>query len=306
MVSTDLYKNLPTSDELPDSDDTPVDNEDQNFLPNYLLFLLAIIWKDRNDWYFGVDMGIYHTSGENPRVPVIPDGFLTVGVNRRRPGNKSRKSYVVWEEGGMVPQLVLEVVSWTPGNEYESKMAIYEKLGVLYYVIYNPEYYQRDRHQPFEIYRQIDGKYQLQSGEPYWLPEIGLGIGRTQATVGGIDREILSWFDQYGRRYLSSEELAQQAQLEAQQAQLEVQQAQLEAQQAQLEAQQAQLEAQQAQLEAQQAQLEAQQAQLEAQKERQARLAAIAQLDNIGLTVQQISVALGLSVEVVRQQLEEL
>ncbi|KDR59229.1 Uma2 family endonuclease, partial [Limnospira platensis] len=219
-------------------------------------------------------------------------GFLTVGVNRRRPGNKSRKSYVVWEEGGMVPQLVLEVVSWTPGNEYESKMAIYEKLRVLYYVIYNPEYYQRDRHQPFEIYRQIDGKYQLQTGEPYWLPEIGLGIGRTQATVGGIDREILSWFDQYGRRYLSSEELAQQAQLEAQQAQLE--------------AQQAQLEVQQAQLEAQQAQLEAQQAQLEAQKERQARLAAIAQLDNIGLTVEQISVALGLSVEVVRQQLEEL
>ncbi|QJB26545.1 Uma2 family endonuclease [Limnospira fusiformis] len=270
MVSIDLYKNLPTSDELPDSDDTPVDNEDQNFLPNYLLFLLAIIWKDRNDWYFGVDMGIYHTSGDNPRVPVIPDGFLTVGVNRRRPGNKSRKSYVVWEEGGMVPQLVLEVVSWTPGNEYESKMAIYEKLGVLYYVIYNPEYYQRDRHQPFEIYRQIDGKYQLQTGEPYWLPEIGLGIGRSQATLGGIDREILSWFDQEGRRYLSAEELAQQAQLDVQQAQLE-----------------------------------AQQAQLEAQKERQARLAAIAQLDNMGLTVQQISVALGLSVNEVRQQLEE-
>ncbi|MDT9189810.1 MAG: Uma2 family endonuclease, partial [Limnospira sp. PMC 894.15] len=85
-----------------------------------------------------------------------------------------------------------------------------------------------------------------------------------------IDREILSWFDQEGRRYLSAEELAQQAQLEAQQAQLE-----------------------------------AQQAQLEAQKERQARLAAIAQLDNMGLTVQQISVALGLSVEVVRQRLEE-
>ncbi|MFO7091766.1 hypothetical protein B9R42_21805, partial [Arthrospira platensis PCC 7345] len=93
-------------------------------------------------------------------------------------------------------------------------------------------------------------------GEPYWLPEIGLGIGRTQATVGGIDREILSWFDQYGRRYLSAEELAQQAQLEA-------------------------------------------------QKERQARLAAIAQLDNMGLTVEQISVALGLSINEVRQQLEE-
>ncbi|EKD06644.1 hypothetical protein SPLC1_S532380 [Arthrospira platensis C1] len=33
MVSIDLYKNLPTSDELPDSDDTPVDNEDQKLSP---------------------------------------------------------------------------------------------------------------------------------------------------------------------------------------------------------------------------------------------------------------------------------
>ena len=40
MVKADLYRHLPTSDELPCSDDTPVDNEDQNLLPNYLLFLL--------------------------------------------------------------------------------------------------------------------------------------------------------------------------------------------------------------------------------------------------------------------------
>jgi hypothetical protein len=29
---------LPSSDELIDSDDLPVDNEDQNFIPNVLLF----------------------------------------------------------------------------------------------------------------------------------------------------------------------------------------------------------------------------------------------------------------------------
>jgi len=40
---------LPTSDELPDSDDTPVDNEDQNFVPNLLLFLLEYIWESR-EW----------------------------------------------------------------------------------------------------------------------------------------------------------------------------------------------------------------------------------------------------------------
>lgn len=55
MLQPDL-KRLPTSDELPDSDDTPVDNEEQNFLPNLLLLLLKYIWKTRQDWFFGVDM----------------------------------------------------------------------------------------------------------------------------------------------------------------------------------------------------------------------------------------------------------
>lgn len=154
MVDADLCLRLPTSDELPSSDDTPVDNvgrrtsrsEDQNLLPNYLLFLLQVIWQDRWDWYFGADMAIYHTTGVSPKVPVVPEGFLSLGVPRRKPGNKSRKSYVMWEENGIAPTLVLDMVSRTPGGEYDEKLAIYERLGVLYYVIYNPEYWQRDRH----------------------------------------------------------------------------------------------------------------------------------------------------------------
>ena len=151
-------------------------------------------------------MGLYHTTGINPRVPVVPDGFLALGVPRRKPGNKSRKSYVVWEEAGTVPTLVLEMVSLIPGGEYEEKISIYQNLGVLYYVIYNPEYWKRDRHQPFEVYKLIGGQYQLQSGEPYWMPEVSLGIGRAQGRLGGMDREVISWFNQQGDRYPSAEE----------------------------------------------------------------------------------------------------
>ncbi len=100
MVKSDLYRNLPTSDELPDSDDIPVDSEDQNLIPNVLLFLLKFIWADRKDWFFGADMGIYHTTGVHPRVPIVPDGFLSLGIERRK-GGKSRRSYVVWEENGL-------------------------------------------------------------------------------------------------------------------------------------------------------------------------------------------------------------
>ncbi|KAF3887747.1 MULTISPECIES: Uma2 family endonuclease [Nostocales] len=209
MLSPEIPVALPSTNQLACSDDTPVDNEDQNFLPNVLLFLLNSIWAKRLDWFFGVDMAIYHTTGVNSRVPVVPDGFLSLGVERKK-GGKSRRSYAVWEEKEIVPILTLEIVSQTPGGEYDEKLDIYAKLGVLYYVIYNPEYWQRDQHQPFEVYKLIDGNYQLQIGEPYWMPEVGLGIGRYQATVAGIQQQLLSWYDKKGDRYLTAEERAEQ------------------------------------------------------------------------------------------------
>ena len=214
MVKSDP-RQLPSSAELPCSDDTPVDNEDQNFIPNLLLFLLQYIWANRNDWFFSVDMGVYHTTGVSPLVPIVPDGFLSLGVERRK-ADKSRKSYVVWEENNIVPILALEIVSLTPGGEYDKKLDIYAKLGVLYYIIYNPEYWQRDSHQPFEVYRLVDGSYQLQIGEPFWMPEIGLGIGRSQYISGNIQRQVLYWYDRQGKRYQNPEE-----QLELAQKQLE-------------------------------------------------------------------------------------
>jgi len=217
---------LPTSEELPCSDDTPVDNEEQNFIPNFLLFLLQYIWADRQDWFFGVDMGVYHTTGITHLVPIVPDGFLSLDVIRRKT-DSGRNSYVVWEENGVVPKLVLEVVSKTPGGEYTEKLEKYSKLGVLYYLVYNPYFWKRDRQQPFELYRLVEGEYQLVIGEPYWLAEIGLGIGRAVITTGGIQQEVLAWYNQQGQRYLTPEEVSglQKVQLQGQEEQLQTQQA---------------------------------------------------------------------------------
>lgn len=202
--------NLPSTEELPGSDDIPVDNEDQNFLPNLLLFMLVILRADRMDWYFGVDMAVYHTTGVSPRVPVVPDAFFSLGVERKK-GGKSRRSYATWEENNVIPTLVLEMVSHKPGGEYDTKFEIYTTLGVLYYVIYNPEFWKRDRHHPFEVYKLVDGVYHLQIGEPYWMPELGLGLGRTQSLVGGIQQEILCWFDETGIAYPTPDDLHRQS-----------------------------------------------------------------------------------------------
>ena len=234
-MSPELSSSLPSTEDLPCSDDTPVDNEDQNLLPNLLLFILSSIWAERRDWFFGVDMAVYHTTGISPKVPVVPDAFLSLGVERKK-GGKSRRSYAIWEENGQVPLLALEMVSHQPGEEYDEKITIYGKLGVLYYVIYNPEYWRRDRHQPFEVYKLIEGQYQLQIGEPYWMPEVGLGMGRSQQVVGGIRQEILSWYDQQGNEHPLPDTVVQQVR---QQLMAERQRAETERQRAETERQRA-------------------------------------------------------------------
>lgn len=97
-------------------------------------------------------MAVYHTTGVNPRVPVVPDAFLSLGVERRKASRegKGRLSYAVWEEGDVVPMMAIEMVSQIPGGEYDKKMEIYRKLGVLYYVLYNPNHWDRDQHQPLK------------------------------------------------------------------------------------------------------------------------------------------------------------
>lgn len=203
MFQYDPKLHWPGAEDLPDSDDTPVDNELQNFVPNLLLTLLSLIWSDRQDWCFNVDMGIYFHPDE---PPLVPDGFLSVGVPRVIDPDL-RLSYVLWEEQ-VIPILVLEVVSQTYGGEYSRKKASYANLGILYYVVYNP---QRRRKPRLEVYKLVDGVYEFLPGEPVYMPEIGLGMGRDQGVYQGIEREWLYWYNEQGERYRTPEEQLQQA-----------------------------------------------------------------------------------------------
>jgi Uma2 family endonuclease len=189
---------LPSAEDLPDSDDTPVDNQLQDLIPHLLQTVLALIWSEKMDWFFGVDMGVYY----DPNQPaIVPDGFLSVGVPRII-DEDLRLSYVLWEEQKL-PIFVLEVVSQTRRGEYSTKKEFYAEMGILYYVIYNPL---RKRKPRLEVYKLNNGQYILQPGEIIWLPELGLGIGKELGSYQGIYREWLYWYDQTGKRHEIPEE----------------------------------------------------------------------------------------------------
>lgn len=212
MVQYNPLQRLPTPEELPETDFQPVDNELQILIPNLLRAILALLWADREDWFFGVNMGVYYDprpskTGYPPAI--VPDAFLSLGVERRK-SHRGRLSYVLWEENYVVPLLALEVVSQTYGKEYEDKKTKYASIGVLYYVIYNPDYWKRDKHEPLEVYRLTDGEYIRQYGDPIWMPEISLGIDREHGIYEGWTREWLYWYDQQGNRLPTAAEVAEQ------------------------------------------------------------------------------------------------
>ena len=197
-------------------------------------------------------MAIYYLYQEELQPAVIPEGFLSIGVPRST-SERGRLSYVLWEENEIPPLLALEIVSQNYNDEYEKTKDKYTQLGVKYYLIYNPDYWQRDEHQPFELYRLEQGEYILQTAEPYWMPEIGLGIGRGRGTYVGWKREWLFWYDQEGNAYRTLEEIAKQYQQQTKQYQQQTKQYQQQTEQYQQQTEQYQQQTEQYQQQAERA-----------------------------------------------------
>jgi Uma2 family endonuclease len=237
---------LPTAEDLLDSDETPVDNELQELVPTLLKLTLAMAWGDRTDWFMGIDMGLYYSPDE---PPIVPDAFISLGVESVK-SEELRSSYVLWEENGVLPQFVLEVVSKKYRGEYSTKKALYEQLGVLYYAVYNSK---RKRKPTLEVYKLINGTYLPVVGNPLWMPELGLGLGKARQIFQSRQREWLFWYDQQGDRYLMPEERIEQEKVRANEAKLQADEAKLQADEAKLQANEAKLQANQAENRANQA-----------------------------------------------------
>ena len=95
---------------------------------------LESLFRDRQDVFVAGDLFWYPVEGD-PKIRVAPDAMVVLG----RPKG-DRRSYLQWEEGGIPPQVVFEVLS--PGNrswEMEQKLRFYQEHGVEEYYLYDPE-----------------------------------------------------------------------------------------------------------------------------------------------------------------------
>src|SRR3954447_23611950 len=119
----------------PDTDGAPI-------AENTLQFEWIMTIKGGLDHLFAADANVF-VAGDlfwypvegHPEIVIAPDALVVFG----RPKGH-RLSYLQWEEGGIPPQVVFEVLS--PGNRFGEmlrKFEFYQRYGVEEYYIYNPD-----------------------------------------------------------------------------------------------------------------------------------------------------------------------
>jgi len=95
---------------------------------------------------------------------------------------KGRRSYFTWVFG-KAPDLVIEVVSNREGSEVE-KAQRYARLGVRYYVIFDPEHWLGDRVLRGFV---LHGLSYVELLDLSWLEELGLGLVTWQGRCEDMD-----------------------------------------------------------------------------------------------------------------------
>lgn len=115
----------PTQNELPYDDGEKMESDRHALQLPLIREPLTYYWKDRDDFFIGTNMFVYFDPDqEKDKNFKGPDAFVAQGVKRR-----DRKSYVIWEEGGVVPDVVIEFISpKTAKLDKGSKMLIYQNL----------------------------------------------------------------------------------------------------------------------------------------------------------------------------------
>jgi Uma2 family endonuclease len=127
---------LPGADELTTSDGEPMESERHRRQMFVMIESLEFAWRDRDDFYVGGDMFLYFSEAQTRKNEFRgPDVFVVLDVQRRE-----RKAWVVWEEGGKTPDVIIELLSDSTQHidRVEKKRLYGRSLKVSEYFLFDP------------------------------------------------------------------------------------------------------------------------------------------------------------------------
>ena len=124
--------------ELPFEDDERLESPWHRAQINLLIECTHQHWRGRTDYFAGGNMFLYYSARQiRQRDYKGPDFFLVTPTD----GQRTRQAWIVWEEDGQYPNLIIELLSpTTAAADLGSKKDLYErKFKTPEYFCYDPD-----------------------------------------------------------------------------------------------------------------------------------------------------------------------
>lgn len=178
------------------SDEPPLETELHLRQIILLLKCLEWLWRDRNDFYAAGNLSIYYSPRQRKSEYFRgPDFFVVRGTER-----KIRKSWVVWQEDGKYPNVIVEILSpKTADTDKNLKKQIYQD------TFRTPDYFWFDPDTlEFAGFHLVDGEYQPLEPNTQghlWSQQLNLYLG--------IHQGLLRFFTSAGKLVPTPEEEAE-------------------------------------------------------------------------------------------------
>ena len=189
----------PRGEDLPREDGEPLETKKHRDQMNMLIDSLSWGWRDRHDFFVGGNMFLYYSETQSKKYEYRgPDVFVVLGTD-----DHPRESWVVWEEGGRAPNVIIEITSATTEQiDRGPKMRIYGPLlRVPFYAIFEPfsgqlEAYRYDAdHARYEPIARDERGYVRCEPMDLWL-----GVLHEDSALYRNHGPWLRWFDNNGER----------------------------------------------------------------------------------------------------------
>lgn len=207
--------------ELPTEDGIPLESNWHRIEMNLLIDSVHYHWRGRDDYFAGGNMFIYYSIDQvRNRDYRGPDFFVVKDVDDPR----DRAAWIVWEEYGQYPNLIVELASpSTIDIDLGDKKKLYEQ------VFRMPEYYCYDPGGELWGWRLVSGRYEeIAPNERGWLwsEELGLWLGAWQGEFQRVKATWLRFYDAKNQLvYSLAEAEARHAKSETQRAETEARRA---------------------------------------------------------------------------------
>jgi Uma2 family endonuclease len=201
-----LLVDLGPEEELVETDGVPLDSDWHRLAIGLLVESVKHWLREQADYYVGGNMFIYYRGQSALRRRFRgPDFFFVKGASR----SPIRRYWVVWQEGGLFPNTIIELLSPSTAKEDRTtKKDIYEK------VFRTPDYFCYDPDT-----QQLQG-WRLNKRKRYallvpnergwlWCEELRLWLGTWTGKYQGDDATWLRFYDAEFRLVLTASEMEQ-------------------------------------------------------------------------------------------------